>query len=43
MGRRRRHALIGGIYELREDGLLKVTTRTGEEGIFKANGTWMGP
>ncbi len=41
MARRRRQALTGASYELREDGQLKVTTRTGEEGIGKADGAWV--
>jgi hypothetical protein len=41
MARRRRQALTGASYELREDGQLKVTTRTGEGGIGKANGAWV--
>jgi hypothetical protein len=41
MARRRRQALTGASYELREDGLVKVTIRTGEGGICKADETWV--
>lgn len=41
MVRRRRHPLTGAIYELRDDGLLQVTTPSGERGVFSADGTWV--
>lgn len=35
-----KHALTGGIYELQEDGLIKVT-EDGKEGIFSADGAYL--
>jgi hypothetical protein len=39
--RRRRHALSGAIYDVRDDGCVDVTARDGTEGTFTAKGTWV--
>ena len=41
MAHRRQHPLTGAMYELQDDGQVKVVTRGGEEGVFTAGGVWV--
>ncbi len=41
MANKRRHPLTGALYELQEDGQVKVVARGGDEGIFTAQGVWI--
>ncbi len=37
----RRHPLSGAMYDVGEDGLVRVVTRDGVEGVFTPDGTWV--
>lgn len=39
--RRRKHALSGAIYDVRDDGTLDVTARDGTSGVFTSDGEWI--
>jgi hypothetical protein len=39
--RQRRHALSGALYDVLDDGHVRVTARDGTEGIFTADAVWV--
>ncbi len=39
--RQRRHALSGALYDVRDDGNVEVTSRTGVTGLFSPTGEWL--
>ena len=39
--RRRQHALSKAIYDVRDDGNVEVTAKTGEVGVFTPDGEWI--
>jgi hypothetical protein len=41
MMRKRVHALSGALYDVRPDGNLTVTARSGESGLFTPDGEWI--
>lgn len=38
---RKLHPLSGATYEMSEDGLVHVVSRTGERGVFTVGGQWV--
>ena len=36
-----KHPLSGAVYDLTDDGTIRVVTRDGRTGLFDRNGTWM--